>query len=228
MVNKHTTSEKAAIRRERRTTRKRIYRKVSEGLRNHGRTLALCLIIVAAGIAVFDGALYSATVFGFSTVPYMGWIPSSATVFALMPDALMVLSAAKMRERNIHPEQWEAARKSMRFGLFFSLFTNMNAAVLHIIPSDAWWLPLYINIMTVIYHGVVVLILWYAVETVTKVRAERKGRGEKPKQDNASQAAKPVGAPRRSGRKPSVAKESAQQVPVLVPTFSANGASELR
>ena len=142
---------------------------------NRFRDLALASIVVAAFVAVFDGSFYSASVFSF-----LGW---STYAFALMPDALMVLSAAKMREQGITPTQHEAAHKAMRFGLWFSLFTNMIAAALRNLPALATWtvelgpftMKPVVFVGSVVYHGVVVLILKHAVETLTKVRADRKG-----------------------------------------------------
>lgn len=176
MIDKPKT--KAQKRNERRQRNRQRVRKVSNVLRENSITLALALIIVASGIAVFDGALYSATAFGFGTTVWLGFI-SAARVFALMPDALMVLSAAKMREKGISPTQRLTARRSMRFGLGFSLFTNMNAAVLKMLPADWEYLTWYVRTGTVVYHAVVVLILWYATETVTKVRED--GQSVKPK-----------------------------------------------
>ena len=153
---------------------------------NRFRDVALACIVVAAFVAVFDGSFYSATVFSF--------IGGSAYAFAVMPDALMVLSAAKMREQGITPTQHDAARKAMRFGLGFSLVTNMIAAALRNLPELAHWtvyagpftVKPVIFVGAVVYHGVVVLILKHAVETLTKVRADRKGH-------NASEGLNPVG-----------------------------------
>lgn len=149
------------------------------------RDLALACIVLAAFVGVYDGSFYSATAFSF-----MGW---SAYAFAAMPDALMVLSAAKMREQGITPTQHDAARKAMRFGLLFSLATNMIAAALRQAPAVLQWT---ISVGTidirpvafigaVVYHGVVVLILKHAVEVITKVRADRKGH-------NGSESMNPI------------------------------------
>lgn len=163
--------------------RAKLVKGVVRWLTSRSRDLAMVAIIVGSGIAVFDGALYSATAFGFAGV--------SAVAFALMPDALMVLSAAKMRQPGISPTQHATARKSMRFGLGFSLITNMIAAILRGAPEH-WITPEMLFAGAVAYHGVVVLILWFATETLTKVRAGRAGAGS------------PVAA------KPSAAKESSK------------------
>lgn len=149
--------------------------RVADFIARRFRDLALAGIVLAAFVGVYDGSLYSATAFSF-----MSW---SAYAFAGMPDALMVLSAAKMREQGITPTQHEAAYKAMRFGLLFSLATNMIAAALRQVPTVLHWT---ISLGTVevrpvtfvgavVYHGVVVLILKHAVEVMTKVRADRKG-----------------------------------------------------
>lgn len=179
---------------------------------SRARDLALAAIVVGAFVAVFDGSYYSATTFSF-----LGW---SAYAFAVMPDALMVLSAAKMREQGILPTQVDAARKAMRFGLGFSLVTNMIAAALRNLPELAHWTvaagPFTVRpvvfIGSVVYHGVVVLILKHAVETLTKVRADRKGH-------NGSEGFSPIdmlanvakAVPNLKGRKGSEGKVPAQR-----------------
>ena len=186
--------------------------RLTDFISNRFRDVALACIVVAAFVAVFDGSFYSASVFSF-----IGW---SAYAFALMPDALMVLSAAKMREQGITPTQHDTARKAMRFGLGFSLVTNMIAAALRNLPELASWTvsagPFTVKpvvfVGAVVYHGVVVLILKHAVETFTKVRADRKGH-------NASEGMNPVTllanvltqAPKAMGRKGSGDKVPAQR-----------------
>lgn len=179
---------------------------------SRARDLALAAIVVGAFVAVFDGSFYSATAFSF-----MGW---SAYAFAVMPDALMVLSAAKMREQGITPTQTDAAREAMRFGLWFSLVTNMIAAALRNLPALTEWTVVagpftvrpVVFVGSVVYHGVVVLILKHAVETLTKVRADRKGH-------NGSGSVNPIdllvnvakAAPKALGRKGSGAVVPAQR-----------------
>jgi len=141
------------------------WKAVGAFLNNRSRDLALSAIVVAAFVAVFEGSLYSAKAFAFG-----GW---SAYAFAVMPDALMVLSAAKMRQLGISAAQHRSAKVSMYYGLVFSLFTNMIAAFLKYAPA-AWITPSVLLIGAVAYHGVVVIFLWRAVETLTKTRADRK------------------------------------------------------
>jgi Glycerate kinase len=175
------------------------------------KQLAITTIIIASGIAVFEGSRYSATVFSFHGV--------SAWMFALMPDALMVYSAARMRERGLTNTAFNVARTWMRRALAFSIFTNMNAALLHIMPGQEPWLPTYIKIMTVIYHGVVVAILWGATEVATRKHADRQPER---KQANTSRAAGPVAQPRKP--KPSKASTGSPLLPAtqLVPLTSEN------
>jgi hypothetical protein len=144
-------------------------------LNSRARDLALAAIVIAAFVGVFDGARYSATVFSFAG--------ASIYAFALMPDALMILAGAKMRQQGITPTQHDAAKSAMRFGLAFSLVTNMIAALLR---TNPWVLQLTVTIAghqvhivhsvgSIAYHGVVVMILWHAFETLSKTRADRKG-----------------------------------------------------
>lgn len=156
-----TTRPKSAAQR-----RRAIWRAVGAFLTGRSRDLALMAIVLGAFVAVFDGSLYSATTFSFH-----GW---SAVAFAIMPDALMVLSAAKMRQTGISAAQHATARLSMRIGLVFSLVTNMIAAFLRNSP-EAWITPAVLLVGAIAYHGMVVVFLWRAVETLTKVRADRKG-----------------------------------------------------
>jgi hypothetical protein len=173
-MNKSTTTSKnvktnkpATPRRVRRTlgVPDTTWRAIGNFLNNRSRDLALCAIVIAAFVAVFDGSLYSATHFAFS-----GW---SAYAFAVMPDALMVLSAAKMRQTGISAAQHHSAKVSMYYGLVFSLFTNMIAAFLKYAPPS-WITPMLLLTGAIAYHGVVVIFLWRAVETLTKTRADRK------------------------------------------------------
>lgn len=139
-------------------------RKVGQFLMGRSRDIALLAIVGGAFVAVFDGSLYSATKFSF--------IGASAIAFALMPDALMVIATAKMRQANIHKEQWLTARRWMRVSLVFSLVTNVNAAFMRNAPELIT--EEYLLVGAMIYHGMIVIFLWGAMETLTKVRAERK------------------------------------------------------
>jgi|SRR5688500_7467325 len=143
--------------------RRALLRKIGEFLTSRSRDLALSVLVIGAFVAVFDGSLYSARAFAF-----VGW---SAVAFALMPDALMVLSAAKMREKGITPTQRRTARRSMHVSLAFSLLTNMIAAFLRYAPAE-WISPEMLLAGAVAYHGMIVVFLWLAVETLTKTRAE--------------------------------------------------------
>lgn len=187
-------------------------RRAADFVTSRFRDLALAMIVLGAGIAVFDGSFYSASAFMF-----IGW---SAYAFAVMPDALMVLSAAKMREQGITPTQTEAARKAMRFGLWFSMISNMIAALLRSLPG---LIELHVTVLgltfspvrlvgSVVYHGVVVLILLHAVEVLTKVRADRKGHngfGSMNPIDLLANVAKVT--PKALGRNASSAKVPAQR-----------------
>lgn len=152
-------------------------RKTGQFLMGRSRDIALIAIVLGAFVAVFDGSLYSARTFSF-----VGW---SAIAFAVMPDALMVIAAAKMRQAGIAREQWKTARIWMRVSLVFSLFTNMIAAFLRNAP-EAWVTPALLLIGAIVYHGMVVIFLWGAIEVLTKVRADRK---VEPKAHKASEVA---------------------------------------
>ena len=179
---------------------------------NRARDLALSAIVLGAFVAVFDGAFYSAAAFSFAG--------ASCYAFALMPDALMVLAGAKSRQVGITDAQFKAARSATRFGLAFSLVTNMIAAVLRNAP---WLLELsvtvaghqvrYVHLVgAVVYHGVVVLILWHAYETISKTRSDRKGRNASSKVDALGALAGVAGAVSKSlGRKGSEAVVPAQR-----------------
>lgn len=143
-------------------TRRSIALKVVDFLSSRARDLALAAIIIGTFVAVFQGSLTSATLFGFT-----GW---SAVAFAVMPDALMVISASKMRGVGVSPVQRREAKISMYFSLAFSLVSNMIAALYITMPQAFTG-----DIRTggaVAYHAVIVLFLWRAVETTTKTRAE--------------------------------------------------------
>lgn len=184
--------------------RKAFWGKVAAFLTNRGRDLALASIVIAAFVGVFDGALYSATVFSFHGV--------SAIAFALMPDALMVLTAAKMRQVGITDAQHRTAKHAMRFGLLFSLVTNMIAALLRSMP-ELLQVKAVIIVGSVAYHGVVVLILWFAVETLTKVRVDRKGRKASGGNDALGVLASvATGAAKSLGRNASKAKTPVQKL----------------
>lgn len=171
-------------------------RKVWMWITSRSRDLAMALIILVSGVAAFDGAHYSALRFHFIGV--------FAVAFALLPDALMVLSAAKMREARVQPEQRRTAQRSMRFGLGFSVVTNMTAAALRLTPENAWYLPLIIIAGTLIWHATVVVILWLATETITKVKQDAPSIRKPAK---ASEVTAPVVPPRnRKGRNASEAK----------------------
>jgi hypothetical protein len=141
------------------------WRALASFLSNRSSDLALTAIVLGAFVAVFQGSVYSATTFGFSG--------NSAIAFAIMPDALMVLSAARMRRVGAGTVPHRTARTSMYYGLVFSLLTNMIAALLRYAPSS-WITPAVLLAGAVIYHGVVVIFLWRAVETLTKKREDRK------------------------------------------------------
>lgn len=191
----------AAAKAKRRNAR---WSKVGNFLTSRGRDLALAAIVLAAFVGVFDGALYSATVFSFHS--------TSAIAFALMPDALMVLTAAKMRQVGITDAQHRTAKHAMRFGLLFSLLTNMIAALLRSMP-ELLAIKAVVVTGSVAYHGVVVLILWFAVETLTKVRVDRKGRKASGGTDALGVLASvATGAAKSLGRKASSGKVPAQRV----------------
>lgn len=163
------TSKKATPRRapRPRTRAQRItagLRKLGQFLMGRSRDIALLAIVGGAFVAVFDGSLYSATAFSFVGV--------SAIAFAIMPDALMVIATAKMRQANIHKEQWLTARRWMRVSLVFSLVTNVNAAFMRNAPELIT--KEYLLVGAMVYHGMIVIFLWGAMETLTKVRADRK------------------------------------------------------
>lgn len=153
------------------------WRAIGTFLTSRSRDLALVAIVIGAFVAVFEGSLYSAKTFGFS-----GW---SAIAFAVMPDALMVLAGAKMRQSGISAAQHTSARTSMYYGLVFSLLTNMIAAFLKYAPA-AWISPMFLLVGAVAYHGVVVIFLWRAAETLLKVRADRKVKPAKASEVPAS------------------------------------------
>lgn len=188
------------------------YVRLSRFAQRRVRELAIGLIIVSAGIAVFAGSRSSAMAFGFSGL--------AAISFALMPDALMVYSAAKMRERGLNPNSAAAhtARKWMRIALGFSVFTNMNAAALEIIDPTWENFPVYVKVMTVVYHGMVVVFLWGATEVATRNRStDRVTPAPKPKSDKASTATGTVAQARQSSPKAKAAKAS-DAPKVLTPT----------
>lgn len=167
-TNTPATSKAAArAARTKAAARRATWRKVGTWLTSRSRDIAITAIVIGAFVAVFEGSLYSATVFGFSG--------PSAIAFALMPDALMVVAAAKMRQVGVTPTQREMAKLAMRFSLAFSVLTNMIAAFLR--HADASMItPEMLLVGAVVYHGVVVVFLWLAVETLTKTRADAKAR----------------------------------------------------
>lgn len=139
-------------------------------LTSRSRDIALIAIVLGAFVAVFDGSLYSATRFSF-----MSW---SAYAFAVMPDALMVICAAKQRQVGITAAQWATAHKWMQFAFRFSLVTNMIAAFLRNAPAE-WITPEMLLVGAIAYHGIVVWFLKGAVDVLTTVRAERKTKAAK-------------------------------------------------
>lgn len=157
------TSKNAA--RTRRAARRAFWRAVGTFLTSRSRDLAITAIVLGAFVAVFDGSLYSARAFAFTGV--------SAIAFAIMPDALMVLAAAKMRQVGITATQHRTAKRAMHVSLVFSLVTNMIAAFLRYAPENLITDELLLT-GAIAYHGMIVIFLWLAVETLTKTRADRK------------------------------------------------------
>jgi len=183
--SKNTKSNTPAPRaRSRAASRRAMWRNgmkaVGRFLTSRSRDIALLAIVGGAFVAVFDGSLYSAMTFSF--------VGLSAIAFAVMPDALMVLSAAKMRQVGITAAQWHTAKRWMRISLMFSLVTNMIAAFLRNAP-EAWITPTLLLVGAIVYHGMVVVFLWGATEVLTKARADRKDNAKAPK---ASEAPAPV------------------------------------
>lgn len=163
MVNRRTVQQpKPKPRKGFWTVALKVAATVADFLSRRARDLALVLIVVGTGVAVFQGSLTSATLFGFT-----GW---SAIAFALMPDALMVISASKMREKGVSPAQRIEAKRSMYFGLGFSLASNMIAA-LYITLPELFTTGVLVG-GAVAYHASTVVFLWRAVETVTKTRED--------------------------------------------------------
>lgn len=192
------------------------YVKAARFLVRRASNAAIAAIIVGAGVAVFAGSLSSARAFGFPT-----W---AAWAFAMMPDALMVYSAAKQHGR-VTPTQYEVAKRWMRVALGFSVFTNMNAAALALrIPSSGDPRGVYVAVMTVVYHGVVVVFLWGATEVATRKHANRQPSVRKPMRDKGSGQVAPARLPRDGkGRKAST-PPVAPVVPVPEPLTSTNSA----
>lgn len=161
-----TSSKSAAAKaRSRKAARRAMWRTVGQWLNSRSRDLAMIAIVLGAFVAVFDGSLYSARAFAFTGL--------SAIAFAIMPDALMVLAAAKMRQVGITAAQHTAAKRAMHVSLAFSLLTNMVAAFLRYAPAE-WITPELLLIGAIAYHGMIVIFLWLAVEALTKTRADRK------------------------------------------------------
>jgi hypothetical protein len=153
------------------------WRKVGIFLNSRSRDLALSAIVLGAFVAVYDGSRYSAITFSF--------VGLSAIAFAIMPDALMVLSAAKMRQVGITKAQWTTAHRWMKIALGFSLLTNMIAAFLRNCPPE--WINEYVQLTgAVAYHGMIVVFLQGAVDVLTKTREDRKVKAP-----NASEAPAP-------------------------------------
>lgn len=190
-MNAKTNSTKTSKNAPRRTVskaarRRAWWRSKAEWLTSRSRDIALVAIVLGAFVAVFDGSLYSAKTFSF-----LGW---SAIAFAVMPDALMVLSAAKMRQVGITKAQWTTAHRWMKIALAFSLLTNMIAAFLRNCPPE--WINKYVLLTgAVAYHGMIVVFLKGAVDVLTKTREDRKVKAP-----NASEApaTTPAAAPAAS------------------------------
>lgn len=164
---------KAAARRDRWRMVGKALKAVGTFLHDRARDLGLAVIVIGTFVAVFQGSLSSATLFGFT-----GY---AAIAYALMPDALMIISAAKMRGLRVSPVQRREAKISMYFSLAFSLLSNMTAA-LHIVAPELFTAEVLVT-GTVAWHGIIVIFLWRAVETSTKTREDapsarviRKGR----------------------------------------------------
>lgn len=163
---------KAAARREKWRMVGKVLKTIGNFLHNRARDLGLAVIVIGTFVAVFQGSLSSATLFGFT-----GY---AAVAYALMPDALMIISAAKMRGLRVSPVQRREAKISMYFSLAFSLLSNMTAA-LHIVAPALFTAEVLVT-GTVAWHGIIVIFLWRAVETSTKTREDapstriRKGR----------------------------------------------------
>lgn len=168
-TSRNTKTNSAPRARSRAAARRAAWRNAMKAvgtfLTSRSRDLALMAIVGGAFVAVFDGSRYSAVTFSF--------IGFSAIAFAIMPDALMVLAAAKMRQVGITAAQWRTARTWMRASLAFSLFTNMIAAFLRNAP-EAWITRELLLVGAIIYHGMVVVFLWGATEVLTKTRTDRK------------------------------------------------------
>lgn len=159
---------------------------------SRSRDLALLAIVGGAFVAVFDGSLYSATTFSFIGV--------SAIAFAIMPDALMVLAAAKMRQVGITAAQWVTAHRWMKIALAFSLATNMIAAFLRNCPPE--WINRYVLLAgAVAYHGMIVVFLKGAVDVLTVKRQDRKAKAP-----SASEAPAAATAPTATPALPVITK----------------------
>lgn len=184
-INNTKTSKSAKAaerdRRSKRAARRTFWRNVGIWINSRSRDLAISAIVIGAFVAVFDGSLYSARAFAFTGL--------SAIAFAVMPDALMVLAAAKMRQLGITPTQRKAARRAMHVSLVFSLITNMIAAFLRYAPAE-WISKELLLVGAIAYHGMIVIFLWLAVETLTKTRADAKdAKPRKAAEATAEQAA---------------------------------------
>lgn len=187
MTAKRTTSKNAKANTTARTRKvaktlwipNTTWKAIGDFITSRSRDLALLAIVAGAFVAVFDGSLYSATTFSFK-----GW---SAIAFAIMPDALMVLSAAKMRQTGITRAQWLTAHRWMKIALAFSLATNMIAAFLRNCPQ-AWITPFVLLTGAVAYHGMIVIFLKGAVDVLTKTRQDREAKAPKASEATAPQA----------------------------------------
>lgn len=167
---------------EKAKARKAIGARIVDFLSSRARDIALACIILGTFVAVFQGSLSTATLFGFTGL--------SAIAYAVMPDALMVISASKMRGLHVSPVQRREAKISMYFSLAFSLVSNMIAAA-HITMPELFT-PGVLAGGSIAWHAMIVLFLWRAVETTTKTRADAPSVRRNAKGRNASAARTPA------------------------------------
>lgn len=190
-LEQQEAAERAAKAKARKAWWVRAITRTTDFLTRRARDLALAAIVIGTGVAVFQGSLTSATLFGFSG--------PSAIAFAVMPDALMIVSASVMRGVGVHAAQRREAKISMYFSLLFSLVSNMIAA--SYITMSAWFTPGVIAGGAIAYHAIIVVFLWRAVETVTKTREDtpsvRRGNAHVVKARKAAEAKVPA---QRAGR----------------------------
>ncbi len=153
--------------------------KFAKAAEQHGLKLIMLavvlLIIAVAGVATFNGALTTSTA--------LGWSGIAAYAIAALPDALMVLSSARQRQRGISKDQRAVARRWMRFGLIIGIVSNMIAAFLIKAPNGYWvdqaspravWMQHMIFALAIFWHVLPVLILFGATEILTRPAVEPK------------------------------------------------------